>query len=221
MSNAVPSSSAQPVPPVLAGVKLAAAAVLAAWFVVVLVLGASGAFIAPPGTPPLPILAGVLVPVVVYFSAYWISRPFRDWVLSADLRPMMAIQAWRFAGLGFIALYAHEVLPPGFAWPAGLGDMAIGVTAPWMLVELMRRPGFAASKTFVVWNGLGVLDLVVAVSTGALSSALATGAAGEVSTGPMALLPLVLIPAYFVPIFVMLHAAALSQSRQLARLSHT
>ena len=81
----------------------------------------------------------------------------------------------------------------------------------------MRRPGFAASKTFVLWNVLGILDLVVAVGIGARSSALATGAAGEISTAPMALLPLVLIPAYSVPIFLMLHATALLQSRQLAR----
>ena len=54
---------------------------------------------------------------------------------------------------------------------------------------------------------LRYLDLVVAVSVGALSSVLASGVAGEVTTGPMAQLPLVLIPAYLVPLFVMLHGA--------------
>lgn len=119
--------------------------------------------------------------------------------------------------MGFLALYTYGVLPGIFAWPAGLGDIAIGVTAPWVLVALIRQPRFAATKTFVLWNVLGLLDLVVAVSTGALSSALASGAAGEVTTAPMAQLPLVLIPAYFVPIFIMLHAAALIQARRLAR----
>jgi hypothetical protein len=33
-------------------------------------------------------------------------------------------------------------------------------------------PGFASSGTFVLWNVLGVLDLIVAVGTGAASSAL-------------------------------------------------
>lgn len=217
MSNAVLSGSTQPGLPVLAGVKLAAAVVLGVWFIAVSVSGMSGAFVAPPGTPPWPILIGFLAPVIVYFAAYRISRPFRDWVLVADLRPMMAIQAWRLAGLGFLALYTYGVLPGSFALPAGLGDIAIGVTAPWILIELARRPGFAASKTFVPWNVLGILDLIVAVGTGALSSALATGAVGEISTGPMAQLPLVLIPAYLVPIFLMLHATALLQARQLAR----
>jgi len=108
------------------------------------------------------------------------------------------------------------VLPGLFAWPAGLGDIAIGITAPWVAFTLARRPNFAASRLFIVWNLLGILDLVVAVSIGALSSALATGVAGEVTTAPMAQLPLLLIPAYFVPLFVMLHLAALFQARRLA-----
>ncbi|SDC68384.1 hypothetical protein SAMN05444679_104303 [Variovorax sp. CF079] len=216
MSNPVLSQSAQPRSPALRGTKLVAAVVLAVWFTLVILLGASGAFVTPPGTPPLPILIGVTAPIIVFLAAFWMSRLFRELVLTADLRLMMAIQAWRFAGLGFLALYAHGVLPGSFAWPAGLGDIAIGVTAPWLLVALIHRPSFAASKTFVVWNALGVLDLVVALGTGALSSALAVGVAGEITTGPMALLPLVLIPAYFVPIFIMLHMAALFQARHLA-----
>ena len=65
----------------------------------------------------------------------------------------------------------------------------------------------------MVWNLLGILDLIAAVSIGALNSALASGIAGEVTTGPMAQLPLVLIPVYFVPLFFMLHVTALCQAR--------
>src|SRR5882762_7912945 len=104
--------------------------VLAVWFVVVFVLGAAGKFVAPPGTPPLPIFIGAVGPIVVFLAAYWSSA---------------AIQAWRAGGLGFLALYAHGVLPGAFAWPAGLGDIAIGTTAPWIAMALVRRPGFAGS----------------------------------------------------------------------------
>jgi hypothetical protein len=61
---------------------------------------------------------------------------------------------------------------------------------------------------------LGMLDLVVAIATGAATSALASGAPGEVTTAPMAQLPMLLIPAYLVPLFVMLHLAALFQVRR-------
>ena len=190
--------------------------VLALWFVVVFLLGAAGAIARPPGTPPFPILIAATAPVIVFLGAYWGWPAFRAYVLSLDLPLATAIQAWRAGGLGFLALYAHGVLPGAFAWPAGLGDIAIGVTAPWVALALVRRPGFATSRVFVVWNLLGILDLVVAVGVGGLSSALASGAAGEVTTGPMARLPLVLIPAYLVPLFVMLHLAALFQARRQA-----
>jgi hypothetical protein len=69
----------------------------------------------------------------------------------------------------------------------------------------------------VLWNLLGILDLVVAVSAGALSSGFIAGLVGKVTTAPMALLlPLVLIPAYFVPLFIMLHLTALFQTRRQA-----
>jgi len=216
MSNAVLSQSSLHRSSAASGARSAIAVVLAAWFVVIVLLGASRAFVTPAGVLPLPIAIGVTVPVLVFLGAYWMSRQFREFVLTADLRLVAGIHAWRAAGFAFLALYAYEVLPGFFALPAGLGDIAIGLTAPWVVLALIRRPGFAASKTFVVWNLLGLLDLVVAVSTGALASGLDIVSVGEITTRPMTLLPLVLIPAYLVPIFIMLHLTALFQARRVA-----
>lgn len=216
MSNVVMSRSAPPGSPARPGATRIAAIVLVFWFTLVFLLGAQGAFVSPPGTLPVPIGIGVLAPLVAFFAALQMSRRFREFVLAADVRLMMAIQAWRFAGLGFVALYVHGVLPGIFAWPAGLGDVAIGLSAPWMLAMLMRQPGFAASGTFVAWNVLGILDLVVAVGVGTAVSSVASGIAGEITTAPMTYLPLVIIPAFLVPAFIMLHTAALMQARRLA-----
>jgi hypothetical protein len=199
------------------GIRLAVAIALAVWLGLVLSLGAAGAFSAAPGTPPLPIAIGVAAPLLLFFVSLRLSQNFREFVLSLDLRLVAAIQAWRMAGLGFLSLYAYQVLPAVFALPAGLGDMAIGVTAPWIILSLLRQPGFAGRGAFIRWNVLGILDLVLAVSIGTVSSLFATGAAGELSTVPMATLPLLLIPAFLVPLFLMLHTAALMQSRQLIR----
>ena len=216
MANLTLSHPAEPRSTVPSGTTILVAASVAAWFAIVAVLGARGGFVTPAGTPPLPILLGVVTPLAVFFVAYLLSRSIREFVLAIDPRLMMAMQAWRFAGLGFLALYAHGVLPGFFAWPAGLGDIAIGVTAPWLLVVLMRHPSFAASRTLVIWNLLGILDLVVALTTGALGTILVAGADAGVTTGAMAQMPLVLIPAFFVPLLFALHAAALLQARRLA-----
>jgi hypothetical protein len=63
---------------------------------------------------------------------------------------------------------------------------------------------------------VGDLQDYLAVSLGAICSGFIPGLSGKVTTGAMAQLPSVLIPAYLVPIFIMLHVAALAQSRQLA-----
>jgi hypothetical protein len=215
MTTIVVPQSADSQPGGRSGIRLAVAIALAVWLLLILSLGAAGAFVGPPGTPPLPIAIGVAAPLVLFFVCLRLSRSFREFVLTLDLRLIAGMQAWRWAGLGFLADYAHNVLPAMFALPAGIGDMAIGVTAPFMILALLRQPGFAASSAFIRWNVLGVLDLVVAISIGTVSTFLATGAPGEISTAPMAMLPLLVIPAFLVPLFLMLHIAALMQSRAL------
>jgi hypothetical protein len=185
------------------------------WLAAVLYLGAHGSFVRTPSAWPIPILIGVTAPLLVYLAAFFASRAFQHFVLTLDLRLATGIQAWRFGGLGFLALYTYELLPGRFAWPASLGDMAIGLTAPWLVLGLIRVPDFAASRLFVLWNLLGILDLVVAVSMGAIVAA-TTGAAGEITTAPMAQLPLVLVPAFLVPLFAMLHLTVLFQARRPA-----
>ena len=201
----------------LSGIGLSVTLVLTAWFLLVVSLGAVGAFVGRPGTPPVGIAIGVGAPLLLFFAWLRLSQSFRDFVLSLDLHVIAGIQALRWAGLGFLSLYAYNVLPGIFALPAGLGDMAIGFTAPWIILGLVRRPDFATSAAFIRWNVLGILDLVVALTIGTLLATLSTGAAGEISTAPMATLPLLLIPVYLVPVFLMLHATALMQSRRALR----
>lgn len=198
-------------------VKSIVSVALALWLGLVFVLGLRGAFIGGPDSPPLPIFLGFALPLVAFFVTYFAWSRFRAFILSADLRLVTAIQGWRWAGLGFLSLYAHGLLPGLFALPAGLGDMAIGITAPWIVLGLLQHPSFVSSQRFVIWNILGIVDLVVAVSMGTISSGFLHGITGNVTTSAMAKLPLVLIPAYIVPLFIMLHFTALSQVRRLVR----
>jgi hypothetical protein len=195
--------------------RLYVAAALVIWLAIILALGSLGASVSPLGTVPLRIVIAVAAPLIVFLVTYSMSAPFRTFVLSSDIALATALQPWRFAGFTFLALYAQDVLPGVFSWPAGLGDMAIGITAP-LALALVRQPHFATSRFFIVWNLLGILDLVIAVSIGAATTILATGAPGELTVAPMAQMPLVMIPAYFVPLFIMLHLTALFQARRVA-----
>lgn len=196
------------------GIRLGIALILAIWFALVVSLGAAGAFLGRPGAPPIGLAIGVTAPLLLFFAWLRLSPAFRDFILTLDLRLIAGMQAWRWAGLGVLFLYAYKVLPGLFALPVGLGDMAVGFAAPWMILGLARQPDFAASAAFVRWNWLGILDLVVALSLGASLAVLATG---PISTAPMATLPLLIVPVFLVPFFLMLHATALMQSRRIIR----
>lgn len=207
MSATLSSAS---VPPSTRRLPARAAIVLVVWFVAVFALGASGAFMAPPRTPPLALLAGFVAPIATGLIAYRGSTGFRDWVLGVEPRLLVALNAWRFGGFAFVALSVWGVLPGFFAWPAGLGDMAIAATAPMMLGRLSESRAFLSSRAFIRWNRLGLLDLIVAISLGAIGGFLASDQ--PVTTAPMATLPLVLVPVYFVPIYILIHFALLAQA---------
>jgi hypothetical protein len=147
MSATVLPRTTQPPGSVAPGIALSVSLAVGAWFVLIFLLGARDAFSALPGELPLRILFAVTVPIAAFLLLYRLSGAFRDLVLGFDLRLATGIQAWRFAGLGFVALYTHGVLPGVFAWPAGLGDIAIGVTAPLVILALIRRWTCAADHS--------------------------------------------------------------------------
>ncbi|HMI53693.1 MAG TPA: hypothetical protein VK525_19420 [Candidatus Saccharimonadales bacterium] len=217
MENTVVSHVDRPKIPAVSATGTVLAVSFLAWLALIFILGARGVFVAPRGAPPLALLIGLLAPLGLFFVGYWTVPALRQFILSADLRLIVGMQAWRWAGFGFLTLYTYGVLPGIFAWPAGLGDMAIGVTAPLVLSALLSRPDFAASKSFVAWNVSGILDLTVAVSIGALVPLLAPNFYRAASTAPMTQLPLVLVPAFLVPTFLILHLTALFQARRLGK----
>jgi hypothetical protein len=203
--------------PLAAGPRTVIMVVWPLWLAAVLLLGAAGVFVRPTQDPPIPVLLGAVLPLTGFLIALVAWPDFRLAMLSIDPRVLTSMQAWRAAGLVFIALYAEGILPGRFAWPAGLGDMAVGLTAPWILAALLRNPNFVGSRTFVLWNLFGVLDLISAVTLGAISSGFVGPVAGHATTAPMARLPLVLVPAFFVPLLMMIHVVSLLQARQSGR----
>jgi hypothetical protein len=214
MSHAATLLGDQPVS--RTGASVLVSALLVVWLGLIVGLGATEAFVATPGTPPLRLLVVVLGPVIAFLIAYRMFAAVRAYALMIDLRFVTATQAWRFGGFAFLALYTYGVLPGYFAWPAGLGDMAIGAAAPWILLGLAREPGFAASRKFVSWNVLGILDLIVAVTVGAVVPLLFPNVISSIPTGAMTRLPLVLIPGFFVPGYIILHVIALAHARRAA-----
>lgn len=186
------------------------------WFAAVLTLSLQGALEAEPNSPPVRLLVAACLPVLSFLGLYGASGAFRRWVLALDLHLLVAMQSWRVLGGVFLVLMAYAILPGFFAWPAGLGDVAIGIAAPFVLLALLRDPGFVRRKRFLVWNLLGLLDFAVVIGAGALSSGNLEWLTGPITTAPVNAWPLSMIPGFLVPLFAMMHLAAIFQARKAA-----
>lgn len=192
---------------------------LVAWFGFVAWLAAGDAFAAGPEELPWKLTLALLLPQLLFALAYRTSAGVRDFALSLSLPLLTGLQAWRMLGAGFLMLWFWDVLPPLFAFPAGLGDAATAAAAPFLVAALFSRAGLSRRR-LIAWNWLGLADFVVAFSVGFLASGSAAGLlAGEVTSDPMLRLPLVLVPAFGVPFFTLLHFISFLQlyrSRQEA-----
>jgi len=186
------------------------------WFAAILTLSLRGTLEAEPDSPPVRLLVSASLPVLSFLFLYRASGAFRRWVLAFDPRLLVAMQSWRVLGGMFLVLMAHGILPGFFAWPAGLGDVAIGIAAPFVLLAMLRDPGFVRRKRFLVWNLLGLLDFVVAIGAGTLSSGILPELSGALTAAPMNAWPLSMIPGFLVPLFAMMHLAAIIQARKAA-----
>jgi hypothetical protein len=179
--------------------RISIGAAMALWFTGVLWIGA-------PGTISTPVLAGaVLIPVGVLSVIGFGSLLGRGRLQSAPLPALIALHAIRLLGVLFVLLYAAKRLPAPFAPVAGWGDIAVGVTALPIALWAAREPDTARGAV-LVWNGLGLADLVIAVTLGALS------APGPIrllfddpSTALIGSLPWILIPCFLVPSLSFVH----------------
>ena len=102
----------------------------------------------------------------------------------------------RVAGVAFLLYLALGHLPPLFALPAGLGDIAAGIAAPLVARRLAQGTGRRAALWF---NAFGMTDLVVALTLGALTGFALLNVSP--SSAPISELPLALIPTATVPLF--------------------
>jgi len=190
-----------------------------AWTVVVGLLAGQGAFKAGSGFAALPWL-GIALALALGGWLLAARIPALAQALTAPGTParLALPQTLRVIGGVFVAAWLLGELPAVFALPAGLGDIAVGIAAPFVARRLARGGSRAAGLWF---NGLGLLDLVVAVTLGTLSrpgpqQILAVDAPGEALT----LLPLVLIPATAVPLAAALHIMSIRRLRAEAGPQH-
>jgi hypothetical protein len=182
------------------------AAALAAWFVVIVACGATGALDATRGTGPVGVGIAVAVPVAVLSYVSMRAGALRDTLGTAPLGVLIGVHAIRMLGVLFVLLFWSGRLPAPFAPAAGWGDVLVGVTAlPVAYLAVTRAPGWRPAV--IVWNAVGLLDLVDAIVLGVASAPGIPFGFGSQGVGSnlMTALPWILIPCFMVPLLVHLH----------------
>lgn len=188
-------------------------AALAGWFLLALVSAWLGFYQGTAARVPT-IQYGLLIPILTGVTLFWRWPALRRIVEAVPQRWIVTIQVYRVLGLIFLVLYAAGRMPGDFAWPAGAGDVFVGLLAP--LAGLAYARGWHGSAGWLrAWNFVGLADLAVAVTTGFLTS-----------PSPVQMLaldrpnlligafPLVMIPVFLVPLAVLLHLASLQKLRR-------
>ena len=159
------------------------AAALVAWLGIVLALNSAHVFQARSHGVPW-IGLGVGAPIVVGFVAFSLSRGLRRSVASIPQPWLLAAQFPRLVGAIFLVLLAEHRLPGVFARPAGWGDVLIGVMAPLVTYAYVARRSWSRSLA-VLFNFLGIADLVIAIGTGFLAHDRAPDGAHPHLPGPL------------------------------------
>ena len=183
---------------------LVAMAVLISWQLLGGMLASAGVFINQPGHIGPWMGVAIVLPAILGLAGIAVSSTARRIVESTPLWALVAIQIHRIEGAVFLILWGGNHLPGAFALPAGIGDVATGLAAPFVGYMIARQPN--KRSTVVWWNVFGIADLVIATTTGFLTSpGSAQLLAHDASNQLITAYPLALVPLYAVPISFILH----------------
>jgi hypothetical protein len=188
-------------------ISIASGVVLAAWAIVAALLARRGFFQPPDLTSPPPIGIMLTLVLLVLAVCLLVSPSLRR--LLTNQRNLILLNLWRLVGAVFLMLMANGQMPALWALPAGIGDVIVGVAAPWIARRVDTPQGRRAAISF---NLFGMADLVVAVGLGVMTS---PGPAQVFYTTPTSELatrfPLALVPTFLVPLAFVLHVISLWQ----------
>jgi hypothetical protein len=191
-------------------------AVLLGWFGIAFALGFLEVYRAVSDRiPTLPF--GILVPIIIGGLVIVRSSTMARVLDAVPQHWLIGVQLYRALGAIFLILYGAGKMPGLFAWPAGLGDVLVGVLAPVVAVAYARGPE-KNGDLVSAWNIFGMVDLIVAVATGFSTSPSPFQLfAFDQPNELVSMFPLVLIPTYLVPVSVLLHIASLTKLHRAVR----
>ena len=195
---------------VLAG---GAAVVLGGWCTASAVIADRGWYHTPlgHGVPWMPVaVAGLLLLLLALRRIPMVARALSAPRMVSRLELPHSFRA--VDGVAFLIIMGLGHVPALWALPAGLGDIAAGVAAPFVARRLAQGTGRRGALWF---NAFGLTDLVVALTLGAVTAYQLIHVTP--SGAPISELPIAIVPTVGVPLLLAVHitsVTALARSRR-------
>ena len=165
--------------------------------------------------PALPL--AIFLPVIIGAPLLLLSRRAGQVLDAMPASWLVALQLYRVFGSWALVAALSGALPGVFGVPAGIGDTLTGLFA--LPAAIAVATGTAQGRrAAIAWNILGLADLAMAVTLGAITSPgpfqLIVPHVPSIGAGAY---PGVLTPAFVVPSSILLHALSLRQLRRRSR----
>jgi hypothetical protein len=177
----------------------------AVWLGAAIVAGVTG--VVAKLRPPVPQLILFALTALLIVAGVKLPR-FRAWLLSLDLRAVVALHLTRLvAGIAFLVLNARGELATAFAVPAGWGDILTAVLAIPVLFVPPAKPH--ARRLYLGWNVIGFVDILMVVVNAAVQ-----GVRDPASMAPLLRLPLSVLPTFLVPLIIASHVLLFARLRR-------
>jgi len=186
------------------------------WMAVAWSAAINGAFRTGTRFPALPV--AIFLPVIIGVPLLLWSKRVGQLLDAMPASWLIALQVFRVLGSWALVAALRRALPSVFGLPAGIGDALTGLLAVPTAIAVATG-SVRGRRAAINWNILGLADLVMAVTLGAITSPgpfqLIVPDVPSIGAGAY---PGVLTPAFVVPSAILLHLLSL---RQLGRRSRT
>jgi len=137
---------------------------------------------------------------ILLLVSCWKIPAIRQWAKDVALSRLIALHLSRFVGIYFLLLCWRGGLSCAFGTLAGWGDVSVAIGAVILLLWPRAAPKRLPLRLTLVWNILGLLDIVLVVIT-----AFRVGLDDWQGMAALRILPLMLLPTFLVPLIIVSH----------------
>jgi hypothetical protein len=156
------------------------------------------------------------IPLIIGLGMIFYWGRLKAVIAELPISWLIGIQIYRVVGIVFFIGWINNEIPSALGPITAFYDVFIGTTAP-IVAFLLLRPTKRIIRIAQVWNVLGILDFVYAITIGVLGAPHAMRLLDLTpDTSALGLLPLSFIALWAVPLSILLHVISLIR---LAKLS--